>query len=90
MFAQTLPPEIAPWTSLGTVGFLAIALVTGLVVARSTHERVIKELDRCSQKIEEQDRWLRGEMVPLLTRNTDVLQQVLDILQELLWRKKEP
>lgn len=81
-------PELVGWTQLGVMGLVIFAFFTSWVVSRGTHERVLKELDRVTQKTEEQDRWMRGEVVPMLTRNTDVLQQVLEILRDQLWRRK--
>lgn len=76
------PPELVNWTQLGVMGLVILAFLTSWVVSRATHERALKQLDDATTKISEQDRWLRDTVVPSLTRNTDVLQQVLDILRD--------
>lgn len=89
MFAQTAPaPEIVSWTQLGVMGLVIAAFLTGWVVNRSTHQRALDELDKLTDKAARQDQWIRDDVVPALTRNTDVLQQVLEMLREQLWQKR--
>lgn len=75
-------PELVGWTQLGVMGLVILAFFTGWVVSKSTHDRALRQLDDCTTKIAEQDRWTRDTVVPSLTRNTDVLQQVLEILRD--------
>lgn len=75
-------PELVGWTQLGVMGLVILAFMTTWVVSKATHERAIRQLDDATLKIAEQDRWLRDTVVPSLTRNTDVLQQVLEILRD--------
>lgn len=84
MWAQAAgpAPELIGWTQLGVMGLVILAFMTTQVVSKAIHERALKQLDEASTKITEQDRWIRDTVVPSLTRNTDVLQQVLEILRE--------
>jgi hypothetical protein len=70
------------------MGLVILAFLTGWVVSKSTHERAIAELDKSAERNAEMDRWMRLEVIPSLTRNTDVLQQVLEILRD-QWRRKD-
>lgn len=95
-FAQTgVPPEIVDWTQLGIVGVVLGAFFTGLVVAKSTHERQIKQYDDLHARVLEQDKYLREVVIPAFSKNTDVLQQVNTILQQVLgilsdtWRRRD-
>jgi hypothetical protein len=89
VIAQTsTAPELVGWTQLGVMGLVILAFLTGWVVSKSTHERAIAELDKSAERNAEMDRWMRLEVIPSLTRNTDVLQQVLEILRD-QWRRKD-
>lgn len=91
MFAQAggIPPELSPWTTFGIAGVGLLAFITGWIVSKSTHERALRELDKLAERLAEQDRWMRFDVIPAFTRNTDVLQQVLEILRDQLWRKRD-
>lgn len=90
MFGQTgLPPDLVNWANVGVLGLVILSFFTGRAVPGPTHQRVLDELDKLAERAAEQDRWIRNEVVPLVTRNTDVLQQVLEILRQQLWRRKD-
>lgn len=84
MFAQTggPAPELVGWAQLGVMGLVILAFMTTRVVTAAIHDRALRQLDDCATKIAEQDRWMRDTVVPSLVRNTDVLQQVLEILRD--------